>query len=229
MTSLADRDVAEKAEPRVVGGLLEGLADRLDLRVVRAPHRSAPNPTGWAAFRACRRATSGPRRRPSVGELSTATRRRSNPKGPRRRSRRSMDAFSLSAAGRAQGCASQSQRHGARIGPAGRPETPSWIIPDRTSRDIAALDTTLTTVERVLDVDGLRAGSRSSSTKPRIPSCGTTRPGPRRSPASCPMPRVSCGGSRACGSVSTTCRCSTRWPPRKKSATRSTRPKLTPN
>ena len=55
---VADHDVAEEPEPRVQRRLLELGADRLDLRMVRAPRRSAPDPTAWAASPACRRGTS---------------------------------------------------------------------------------------------------------------------------------------------------------------------------
>ena len=41
---------------------------------------------------------------------------------------------------------------------------------------------------------------------------------PRRSPVSYLTPRASCAASRSCGSASTTCRCSTRWPTRRSGA-----------
>ena len=50
----------------------------------------------------------------------------------------------------------------------------------------------------------------------RSATSGTTRPAPRRSPASSPTPRASCAASRSCGNGSTTCRCSTSWPPRRR-------------
>ena len=57
---------------------------------------------------------------------------------------------------------------------------------------------------------GCAVASKSWNTRPPIPTSGTTRPAPSGSPVSCLTPRASCGGSRSCGSASTTCRCSTR-------------------
>ena len=57
---LADREIAEEAEPGVAGRLLEGAADRLDLRMVRAPHRIAPDPKGVGSISSMSTWTSAP-------------------------------------------------------------------------------------------------------------------------------------------------------------------------
>ena len=69
---------------------------------------------------------------------------------------------------------------------------------DRQS-DIAALDTTLTTVERVLDIDALRSRIAQLEQDAADPNLhGTTRPTPSGSPVSCRTPRANCAGWRAC-------------------------------
>lgn len=57
------------------------------------------------------------------------------------------------------------------------PVTLSAVEPDRQA-DIAALDSTLTTVERVLDVDGLRARIEKLEHEASDPQLWMTRPAP---------------------------------------------------
>jgi peptide chain release factor 2 len=71
---------------------------------------------------------------------------------------------------------------------------------DRQS-DIAALDTTLTTVERVLDVDGLRGKIQKLEHEASDPKLWDDQSRAQRSPASSPTPRASCAASRACASA----------------------------
>lgn len=59
------------------------------------------------------------------------------------------------------------------------PVTLFAVEPDRQA-DIAALDSTLTTVERVLDVDGLKSRIEKLEHEASDPTCGTTSPARRR-------------------------------------------------
>ena len=79
------------------------------------------------------------------------------------------------------------------------------VDPDRQA-DVAALDATLTSVEQVLDLDGLRARIEKLEHEAADPNLWTTRRGRSRSPVSCHTPRASCAGWRTCGAGSTTCR-----------------------
>lgn len=86
---------------------------------------------------------------------------------------------------------------------------------DRQS-DIAALDTTLTTVERVLDVDGLRARIEQLEHEASDPKLWDDQPTPRKVTSELSHAQGELRRVEACAGAWRTCRCSTSWPPRRK-------------
>ena len=65
------------------------------------------------------------------------------------------------------------------------PPVASSLVPADRSDDLKALDATLTSIEKVLDVDAMRSSCATSRSRPASRACGTTRRRRRRSPAGC--------------------------------------------
>ena len=76
--------------------------------------------------------------------------------------------------------------------------------PDRQA-DLAALDSTLTTVERVLDVEGLRGRIEKLEHEASDPKLWDDQARAQKVTSELSHTQGSCAGWKTCGSASTTC------------------------